>query len=278
MAGSGEFPKATGDVIYANDYNTIRNLAVGVVNTFYGNSVSSSAVAQGAQITAGHMDNLRLDIDKAYTHITNGNSGVADKGQGDLITHQDWNAYKTAADYVETNKLTVHPSQEQSFVNNGSITATWNGQRFYTVRYTWSSEAAANFFFNAGGRFVIDVSGDGSTGTSKDNDWQNNILNAIPTQTYGRSNWVTPTNISVTEFGNVTQYLENYCRIIATKQNTTTLDITVELNDADTGDQTGIGPPVDENVNTNAYAAITRFVSFDAIVVENPTATTLATW
>jgi hypothetical protein len=278
MAGSGEFPKVTGDVIYANDYNTIRNIAVGVVNTFYGNSVSSSAVVQEAQITAAHMDNLRLDIDKAYTHITNGNSGIADKAQGDSITHQDWNAYKTAADYIETNKLTVHPSQEQSFVNNGSITAAWNGQRFYTVRYTWSSAAQADYFFNAGGRFVIDVSADGSTGTSKDNDWQNNILNAIPTQTYTRTNWVNGTNISVTDFGNVTQYVENYCRITATKQNSTTLDITVEINDADVGDKTGTGPAVDENVNTNAYASITRFVSFNAITVENPTATTTATW
>jgi hypothetical protein len=278
MAGSGEFPKATGDVIFANDYNTIRDIAVGVVNTFYGNSVSSSAVAQGAQITATQMDNLRLDIDKAYTHITNGNSGIADKSPGQSITHTDWNAYKTAADYVETNKLTVHPSQEQAITNNGSITVTWNGQRFYTVRYTWSSAAQADYFFNAGGRFVIDVSGDGSSGSSKDNDWQNNILNAIPTQTYTRTNWVNGTNISVTENGNVSQYLENYCRITATKQNSTTLDISVELNDADVGDKTGIGPAVDENVNTNAYAAITRFRSSGAITVEDASPSVLATW
>jgi hypothetical protein len=278
MAGSGEFPKLTGDTIFANDYNTIRNIAVGVVSTFYGNSVSSSSVAQGSQITATQMDNLRLDINKAYRHITNANSTIADKSSGDLITKDDWNAYKTAADYIETNKLTVHPSQEQSFVNNGSITATWNGQRFYTVRYTWSNADQANYFFNAGGRFVIDVSGDGSSGSSKDNDWQNNILNAIATQTYTRTNWVNGTNISVTDFGNVTQYLENYCRITVTKQNSTTLDVTVEINDADVGDKTGLGPAVDENVNTNAYASITRFVSFDAITVENPTATTLSTW
>jgi hypothetical protein len=275
MAGSGEFPKLVGDTIFANDFNTIRNIVVGVVSDLWGNNVTSSFVGT---ITAVQMDNLRLDINKATRHITNANSTIADKNLGDLITRDDWNAYKTAADFVETNKFIVHPSQEQSFVNNGSITATWNGQRFYTVRYTWSNAAQADYFFNAGGRFVIDVSGDGSDGSSKDNDWQNNILNSIATQTYTRTNWVNGTNISVTDFGNVSQYLENYCRITATKQNSTTLDITVEINDADTGDQTGTGPPVDENVNTNAYASITRFVSFDEITVENPSATTLATW
>lgn len=278
MAGAGEFPKIDGDIIYQADYNAIQSVIAGVVSTFYGNAISSGQITGNPVIAATPLDNVRLDINKAYRHITNANSTINDVAPDGLITNEDYNAYKTAADFCETNKLIVHPAQEQSSVDSVSITVTWNGLKTYTVRYTWSSAAAADYYFNAGGRFVVDVSGDGSLGTSKDNDWQDNILNAIPTQTYTRTNWVNGTNINVVDYGNVAQYVENYCQILVTKQSTTVLDVSVILNDADVGDQTGLGPGVDENVDTNAYASVTRFVSFDAIVVENPAVSTLATW
>jgi hypothetical protein len=277
MAGSGEFPKATGDTIFANDFNTIRNIAIGVVSTFYGNPVSSSAVVQVEQITAVQMDNLRLDINKATRHITNADSTIADKARDDLITHTDWNAYKTAADFVEANKLTVHPAQLQTFSNNVSITSTWNGQKIYTVRYTWTDATQAQYFFNAGGKFVADFSADGSDGSSKDNDWQNNILNVFPEPTYTATNWNSGDTVTVTKFGGFAgiYYLANYAKVTLVKQNSTTLDVTLEINDADAPNS----PKIDENVNTNAYGSITRFVSFDQITAPNPIATVLTnTW
>ena len=285
MATAGNFPKITGDTIYLADYNAIQSVIAGVVSTYYSNAIGSSQLSGTPTISAPQMDLLRLDIDKAYKHITGSITTLTDLATGNLISKDDFNAYKTAADYCETNKATVHPTQESSVVNSTSLTVAWNTAHTWTYTYTWASAALAQQWFNCGGRFVVDVSGDGSLGTSKDIDWQDNILNAIPTQTYTKSNWDTGTNISVTEFGNVSQYVENYCQITITKVGTTQVSISVILNDADTGDKviadTGLGPfgvPIDENVNTNAYASITSYTSIDAITATAPTAANPANW
>ena len=284
MAGPGVFPKVDGDIIYQADHNAIQSVIAGVVSTHYGNAISSAQLSGNPVIAAAPLDNLRLDINKAYRHITNANSTINDVAPDGLITNEDFNAYKAAADFCETNKNTAHPAQLASAVNSTSLTATWNGLHSWQYTYTWPTIAAASYWFNAGGYFSVDVSGDGSSGSSKDNDWQNNILNAIPTQTYGKTQWDAGTGINVVEYGNISQYVENYCQIVITKQAANTLSISVILNDADTGDQqpvTGVGPAgpgVDENVNTNAYASITRFYSVDAITVTDPTPGNIQNW
>jgi hypothetical protein len=281
MAGAGVFPKVTGDTIYYQDYNAIKSVIDGVVSTYYGNAVTSSAVSQGTTISAAQMDLLRADINKAYTHITGGNSAINDLATGGIIYKDDWNAYKTAADYCETNKNTVFAAtQLGSAALSTSLTAAWNGAHTWTYTFTWPDAASANYYFNAGGYFVVDVSGTApaSSPSAKDTDWANNILNAIATQTYGNTQWDAGTNISVTEYGNAAQYLENYCQINITKTSTTVLTISVILNDADVGDQTGTGPAQDENVNTDAAASITRYFSQSAITVTSPTPSNTSNW
>lgn len=279
MAGAGVFPKVAGDIIYYQDYNAIKSVIDGVVSTYYGNAVTSSAVSQGTVISAAQMDLLRADINKAYKHITGSDSTINDLAATGLIYKDDWNAYKTTADYCETNKNTVFAAtQLGNAVLSTSLTAAWNGAHTWTYTFTWPDAASANYYFNAGGYFVVDVSGSNSSGSSKDNDWQNAILNAIATQTYGNTQWDAGTNISVTEYGNVTQYLENYCQINITKTSTTVLTISVILNDADAGDQTGTGAAVDESVTTDAAASITRYFSQDAITVTSPTLGNTSNW
>lgn len=279
MAGAGVFPKVAGDIIYYQDYNAIKSVIDGVVSTYYGNAVTSSAVSQGTVISAAQMDLLRADINKAYKHITGSDSTINDLAATGLIYKDDWNAYKTTADYCETNKNTVFAAtQLGNAVLSTSLTAAWNGAHTWTYTFTWPDAASANYYFNAGGYFVVDVSGSNSSGSSKDNDWQNAILNAIATQTYGNTQWDAGTNISVTEYGNVTQYLENYCQINITKTSTTVLTISVILNDADAGDQTGTGAAVDESVTTDAAASITRYFSQDAITVTSPTPSNTSNW
>ncbi len=280
MAGAGEFPKTANntDVIYQADYNTIQSVIAGVVSTYYGNAISSSQLSGNPVVAASHWDNLRVDINKAYKHITNANSTINDVAAGGLINAVDANAYKVAADYCETNKDTVSASQLASAVNSTSLTDPWQGSHQWTYTYTWPSADAANYWFNAGGYFSVDVSGDGSSGSSKDNDWQDNILNAIPTQTYGNTRWDTGNNIDVIENGNVSQYAENYARILIVKTSPTVLTITVIISDEDAGDQTGTGAAVDETVGTNAYASITRYYSIDAITVTDPVPSNTSNW
>lgn len=265
MASAGVFPKtATSDIIYQADYNAIQSVIAGVVSTYYGNAVSSSQLSGNPIIAASHWDNLRVDINKAYKHITNADSSINDVAPGGLVTAADANAYKVAADYCETNKAVVAAAQLTSSVDSDSMTATWNGIHTFRMTYSWTSAANANYWFNLGGYFVVDVSGSNGT-SSKDIDWRDNILNAIPTQTYTRTNWVNGTNIDVYEYGNNAVYSENYARIYCQKVSATQLDIYVIVSDEDTGDQTGTGPAVDENVDTDVAASITRYSSFDSI-------------
>ena len=268
MAGAGSFPKtATLDTIYQLDYNTIQSTIAGVLSTYYGQGTLSSQVSANPVINDAEWDNLRVDINKCYKHITGSNSAINDVAVDNLILAADANAYKTAADYCETNKATVHSSQLTSSVISTSKTTTWNGSFRLYNRYVWESAEAANYWFNLGGQFVIDVSGNANGSTApKDVDWADNILNAIPTQTYTRSNWVSGTDINVYEYGNNAKYTENYARIYCQKVSSTRLDIYVIISESDVGDQTGIGPAVDENVDTDVFASITTYSSYDAIV------------
>jgi hypothetical protein len=277
MAGEGVFPKSDGDIIYQADHNAIQSVIAGVVNTYYGNALSSSQLSGKPTIQALHMDKLRLDINKAYKHITGANSTINNVSVGSTITNEDWNAYKTAADYCETNKATVASGQLSSSVVSDTMTSNWNGSHSFVVQYAWPTATEANYFFNAGGYFNIDVAGSNSSGSSKDDDWQNNILNAISTQIYTKTQWDSATNIDVYEYGNVTQYTENYCRILVQKVGSTVV-VTVTVNDADTGDQTGIGAAVDEDVTVDVGASITLYKSIDAITVTDPTVTVTGTF
>jgi hypothetical protein len=267
MAGAGVFPKtSTLDVIYQADYNTIQSTIAGVLSTYYGQTMTSSQVASNPVINDAEWDNLRVDINKCYKHITGADSTINDAAEGNLVLAADANAYKTAADYCETNKATVHSSQITSSVLTQSLTGPWNGIHTWIYTFSWPGADAANYWFNLGGYFVVDVSGSNSTGTPKDIDWQDNILNAIPSQTYTNTQWDAGTNIDVYDYGANAKYSENYARIQITKVSATQLDITVTLSEADVGDQTGTGPAVDEDVNTDAAASITYYSSTDAIV------------
>lgn len=273
MAGSGVFPKtATLDIIYQADYNLIQSTIAGVLSTYYGQSMLSSQLSATPVISASQWDLLRQDINKCYKHITNADSTILDVDPQDIILAGDANAYKVAADYCETNKATVNAAQLTSNVDSDSITAAWNGTRTFKMSYTWSSANAANYWFNLGGYLVVDLSGSNAI-SSKDIDWRDNILNAIATQTYTRTNWVNGTNIDVTEYGNNAVYSENYARIVCTKVSSTQLDISVIISDVDSGDQTGTGAPVDENVDTDVAASVTRYSSYDSIVAPSISAT-----
>ena len=282
MASAGVFPKtATSDIIYQADYNAIQSVIAGVVSTYYGNAVSSSQLSGNPTITALAVQQLIADIAKAYRHIAGDlfSPGFTPT-VGQTITAAQFNVLKETADFCEANKNSVAAGfgQLSTIVNSTAITDPWNGNHQWTYTYTWPSAEAANYWFNAGGFFLVDVSGNGSTGSSKDADWQDNILNAIPSQTYGNTQWDAGNNIDVIENGNVSQYTENFARILIVKTSSTILTITVIINDADTGDQTGLGAAVDEAVNTNALASITRYYSVDAITVTDPTPSNTSNW
>lgn len=268
MAGAGIFPKLQDDVIYAADHNAIRTVINGVVADYYGNSISSQAVAVGDEFQDLHMDRLRTDINRAYRHITGSDSTINDIAEEGVLLYTDWNAYKATADYCETNKNTVHATQLSSQVYSGSLTSSWSGTKTWSYTFTWASAALATYFFNTGGKFVIDLAGANSLGTAKDNMWLNDILNAAPTQTYSRTNWATPTNIAVDQYGSGVYYSSDYVRISAVKTDDRTVTVSITVNSPDTL----------EPVGTDVLVSVARYVSVDAITATPPTAVQTSNW
>lgn len=152
-----------------------------------------------------------------------------------------------------------------------TITFTFAGYTSGSLTVTAADHARC--FFNAGGVLIVRASRTGAAANTKDTDWTNMLsgfgdfslrangcsisgtLNATtPAFTFPSStgyNTMSSTSGSPTEFvrqgSSVTKYAEN--RYILTGYKTATQVIfTVTFQDNDTGDQTGVGPGVDEAV------------------------------
>ena len=271
MAGSGVFPKSQNDKIYSGDYNAIRSVAGGVVESFYGNPMSSNNVTK-EKITAAQMGSLRYDINRAYKHITGVNGIGSVLARGNKVTATNFNSYKNTADYCETNKLLVDPTQLATTVYSNNFTSTWTGIHVWQTVFTWSTNAKATYFFNAGGYFEVGTNGTNSTGSTQDKLWHH-LLNTMPLQTYTRNNWIY--NIDINRkyhgggyygygygYGYASDYIRTQVQKIAANQLMVTITLHAHLS----------------NINTDAYGAITEYCSVDAIIEESPARTTVSIW
>lgn len=177
-----------------------------------------------------------------------------------------------------------------------TITVTFSG---YTAGGVLPVSAAdhARCFFNAGGWIQIRASRTGAAATTKDTDWSNMLsqfgdfqlrgatcaftgsLNAVGGFTFPSStgwNTMSTTAGSPTRFlvqgSSVSQYAENRYIIDAYKTSNTVV-FTITFQDADTGDQTGIGPPVDEAVTgTLSSTCLVTHPSGGNVSIPAPTA------
>ena len=249
MANAGEFPKVDGDIIYRDDYNLVRQSVENTLSGFWGSTFSAPPLAGNPTITAAGVQLLINDINKAYTHITGSNSSLPAPTSGLIIDNQLWSDMAVAAQYIDTNKLEIGPGQFADSTVTWTLLGGWNGQYGpYWRDLTWSSAAAATNFFATGGRIFLGATSADSNGSAKSTDWATNIIGAMPTQVYDYNKWIVGTDVTVTEFGNQAQYTENYLRLNITKISSTRLRLSWVFDDADTGDQTGLGAAVDENV------------------------------
>lgn len=165
----------------------------------------------------------------------------------------------------------------------------------------------ARCFFNAGGFIQIRASRTGTAATTKDTDWTNMIgngtlnsgfgdfilrattssftgsLNPVSGYTFPSSTgWQsmsttagTPTNF-ITQGSSISQYAENRYTISAYKT-ASTIVFTITFRDADIGDQTGLGPSVDELVTgTLTSTCLCTTPSGANVSVPAPTASSTA--
>lgn len=165
MTGSpGIFPKVDGNTIYAEDYNNIQNtaeflLGAGLSDAGYGQPVVSAIVfGQPApdRITVSQWNTLRGDLLKIRQHQTGIDEGpnLTIPTDGDVITNEFVNEYKTFATTCQTDRLSIALNQatEENLVAPSIRETQWSGTLTQTLTVTFPTGDAARHFFNAGGQ------------------------------------------------------------------------------------------------------------------------------
>lgn len=172
---------AAGDKIFASDYNNIRNKVIGVLgagsgNTGYGQTVQSTAVAEGNSVTRDQWNLLRYDLYNALFHQTGSAPSLVSKNAGDLISFgagEPNSQYNTSADTATTNRFTVGAGQ---YIQNLSVatrtkTDIWYTQAYCDVTVSFGSAAAARYFFNSGGQVRVTSSRSGGDVKAQNTKW-----------------------------------------------------------------------------------------------------------
>lgn len=278
-----------GQKIEASDYNSIQNKIAGILGTGsgtsgYGQPVTSASVIVGEKVNLSGWLNLRADLRAAREHQlgtgtvstgseTAGATNLLIPATSLVITEALRNQYDLFADVVISNKwLLGTPGQYSTeTVLTYSKSGAWNGTIANVVTISGNAGGAGTaenmrFFFNAGGSFSIQASRNGPSAGSKDDTWTTTLSQSAvvtmnhTTTTYSGSNG-TVYNVGYDSLTTSDQtifwkaapagnYSENDYYIYARKSaNGADVIFTLQFQDDDTGDRTGLGPAVDENVN-----------------------------
>ena len=187
----------TGSRIEAVDYNTIRTKIIAIMGTAanggtgqngYGQTILSSAVSAGNNVTKAQWDLLRYDIINARIHQDGLTPTIVSATQGQPIrygTGHPNNQYNTQADTAVTNKWIIGPGQ---FVIDAGTSATrstsWNSSLSATLTVTFNTADQARYFFNSGSKIRLTSSRTGGTGSPQNASWSS-ILDCAGTIAFG---------------------------------------------------------------------------------------------
>lgn len=294
---------AINDIILATKYNDIRNKINGVLGTGsgasgYGQAVGTTAVkgpsagtSPADTITDTQWDQLRADIVKCHRHQNGASPTITDVADADLIYWAHAEQYDLLADGIVTSKDLVYTGatggaytqQVQTITapNASTLPSGWGintaNQRVGTQTYnvTFASTDAARYFFNTGGQLIITLSHSGAATNTKSTGWQGVINDLSATGfTFDAAKYRagiagTTTVWTYDKYDTTNPYTENYGRLRFIYVNATTVTVLVQLVDADAGDQTGIGAPVDESVSINITAGLNYRKSINEVTVES---------
>ena len=269
---------SSGSLVLATDYNNIQTtvsnvLGTGSGNSGYGQALDSSSKSTSDLIDADDINILYTDIQKAHTHQQGSASSlIAQVTTADVIeanngvSFKGWTQYQTAANLIQTDRLTANAGQMTATAAKTTETkaAGWNGSNNQIVTVTFASADARRYFFNSGGEIRISASV-AAGGNTKSVDWAT-MCSSVGTIKIAEGS-ITKTGASGTLYGSYDEgtipgsstkimdragsgnYAENRWELYATNTSSTVITIENRFNDNDTGDQTGTGAAVDENVD-----------------------------
>ena len=196
----GDFSRAApanipATVIQIQNYNNIRNKVIAVLgsgssDSGYGQAIYSSAVLEGQRIGVSEWNRLKFDIINTWTHIYGTAPGLVTILENEVVR-----AGVSAYPYVQydsyANAITAargkRPAVGQYItVNKGSQRriGSFVNQLNCIITVSFSSAAAARYFFNSGGEIRIQSTFAGSSGTSQNNSWQN-VLSTAGQKAFG---------------------------------------------------------------------------------------------
>jgi len=251
----------TGSNITAAGFVTIQNkaeslLGTGAATRGYNQTVISSDVFTGNQITRAQWELLKTDIINILYHQNGELPNIVTVNSGDVIQfgagHPN-NNYDTLLETAAANRFRVAASQSAvTSKGSASYTGVWNTSAQFTTTVTFSTADQGRYFFNSGGKIRLNTVISGGSGTSQYNAWVN-FLNSAGIRSFGADtdplvNYYTLTNSFQTYYQSSlsTPYSANNYRLEARTNvsnnstgTATILTLRVTLTDA----YTDPGPP-----------------------------------
>jgi hypothetical protein len=182
-----------GSDITAAGFVTIQNkaeslLGTGASSRGYNQTVVSSDVFTGNQITRAQWDLLKTDIINVLYHQNGELPNIVTVNSGDVIQfgagHPN-NNYNTLLDTAAANRFQVAASQ--SVVTSKGVatyTSAWSSSAQFTLTVTFSTADQGRYFFNSGGKIRLNTSISGGSGTAQYNAWVN-FLNSVGIRSFG---------------------------------------------------------------------------------------------
>jgi hypothetical protein len=244
---------ARGSDISASDYVAIQDkaqslLGPGIGSRGYGQTVVSTDVFTGNQITKLQWDLLRFDITNIKVHQDGILPPIITVNRGDSIGYNAASPntnYDTLVESAIANRFAVATNQSViTLKNTATYSSAWTSSASATLTATFSTADQARYFFNSGGKLRINTQLTGGSPTSQVNAWTN-FLNAVGTQSFGAAtgslaNYYTLTNSYQTAYQEslTTPYssnnyrLEARCNVSNNSSGTaTTVEIRITLTD-----------------------------------------------
>lgn len=179
---------SSGGLIQATDYNTfaqggdVVTHSVANVNTLwgvgtgdkgYGQTTTLPAVASTNTVTATQWSTLISRLNSMLTHQQGSGSGIGLPAAGNTIAYLA--ALSSSITTATTNRLNAATNSADA-TGNGLVNSVWNTSTpttfTITRTITFSSADKARYFFNAGGKIILQVGTVTNTGgTAKGTDW-----------------------------------------------------------------------------------------------------------
>ena len=288
---------AVGDPITAARYNAMQGQVANILGTGsgdkgYGQTLTSSQVAVAQLIEDSHMNDLRLDIRKAYLHQNNSYPTLNVVTTSDTVTDNTLpNSYATFENLsinIDTNRNTISASRLTTGNTASSYvrTTVWNGTRVGTFTVTFGTTNHARHFFNSGGAVQIDINISGS-GTSKVADW-NTMYSDMGTLTFANNDssrsgaggtltssvaytTLTTTFQTIYTSTGTGAYASNNYNIQARFTDAFNLVIEFQITLDDGATAGTIDEDVDGNLNINVNRRIANGALSDPITITEPT-------